>query len=108
MLRLKEKPVMDVLPWPSGRGFRGGASWWDYVMSKDERRRLDTLMGLALLDADVHDRLVHLRDESLFSAFGLSYETQLWLQNLEVTSLVELAQAIVAGPKAAMPVPAAS
>jgi hypothetical protein len=107
MLRVKEKPVMDVLPWPSGRGFKGGDAWWSYVMSKDERRRLDNLMGLALLDEDVCDRLVHHRDESLLKAFGLSGETQAWLRSLPCTSLVELAQAIVAGPQAA-PVAVAS
>jgi hypothetical protein len=104
MHRANEKPVMDVLPWPNGRGFQGATSWWDIVMSKDEHRRLDNLMGLALLDEDVHNRLVHERDESLLAAFGLSYETRAWLQSLEVGSLVELAQAIVAGPKAPAPV----
>lgn len=108
MLRMREKPVMDVLPWPAGRGFNGRDAWWDYVLSKDERKRLDNLMGLALLDADVHDRLVHRRDESLLAAFGLSDVTRAWIRSLEVTSLVELAQAIVAGPRISTPVAAAS
>jgi hypothetical protein len=86
---------MDVQPWPNGKGFMGGNEWWDYVMTKDERARLDNLMGLALLDAQVCDRLLKDRDESLMKAFGLSNQTQAWLRALKVTSLVELAQAIV-------------
>lgn len=102
MLRTKHSPVMDVQPWPNGKGFTGGNEWWDYVMSKDERARLDNLMGLALLDAQVCDRLVKDRDESLLKAFGLSSQTQAWLRTLKVTSLVELAQAIVSkAPQAA-------
>lgn len=95
MLRTKQSPVMDVQPWPNGKGFTGSNEWWDYVMTKDERARLDNLMGLALLDAQVCDRLLKDRDESLMKAFGLSNQTQAWLRALKVTSLVEMAQAIV-------------
>lgn len=96
MLRTHETPVMDVSPWPEGRGFAGGEGWWEYVMTKEEKRRLDNLMGLALLDDDVRDKLVAKRDRSLYDAFGLSAETQAWLSRLKVGSLTELAQAIVA------------
>nr|PZN54951.1 MAG: hypothetical protein DIU68_09360 [Chloroflexota bacterium] len=96
MLRTNETPVMDVLPWPNGKGFNGSSEWWEYVMTKDERRRLDNLMGLALLDPDVCDRLLTKRDETLMKAFGLSTQTQAWLRGLQATSLSELAQAIVA------------
>ena len=99
MLRATENPVMDVLPWPQGRGFNGADAWWDYVMNKEERKRLDNLMGLALLDEEVCDRLLHKRDETLLSAFGLSFETQAWLQALRATSLAELAEAIVSKSK---------
>jgi hypothetical protein len=95
MLQLNEKPVMDVLPFPNGRGFSGASAWWDYVMSKEERQRLDNLMGLALLDENVRDRLIHKRDESLLGAFGLSRETQNWLRAVNASSLTELAEAIV-------------
>ena len=106
MFRAKEKPVMDVQPWPNGMGFKGRESWWDHVLSKDEAKRLDYLMGLALLDADIHDRLVRERDDSLLSAFGLSRETKTWLQNVQANTLTELAQAIVdsANTKVAVPV----
>jgi hypothetical protein len=88
--------VMDVSPWPHGHGFAGKELWWEYVMSQEEKGRLDQLMGIALLDEEVCDRLVNQRDHSLFSAFGLSDETQKWLKTVKANSLVELAQAIVA------------
>ncbi len=97
MLQLNEKPVMDVLPFPNGRGFTGASAWWDYMMNKEERQRLDNLMGLALLDESVCDRLINKRDESLLGAFGLSRETQSWLRAVNASSLTELAEAIVGG-----------
>lgn len=87
--------VMDVLPWPNGHGFEGTGLWWEYVMSQEERQRLDNLMGIALLDADVRDRLVNQRDDSLLTAFGLSNETKNWLHAIQADTLVELAQEIV-------------
>lgn len=92
-------PVMDISPWPGGHGFAGGRAWWDYVMSKDERRRLDNLMGVALLDENISHRLLKERDDSLFSAFGLSEETRTWLRNVKASTLVDLARAIVASPQ---------
>jgi len=90
-----QTPVMDVLPWPQGQGFTGATAWWDYMLSKDESRRLDNLMGVALLDEQMSQRLVADRDDTLLASFGLSKETRAWLRNVPATSLVELAQAIV-------------
>lgn len=90
--------VMDVLPWPQGAGFNGGSAWWDYLLSKGESRRLDNLMGIALLDEEFGRRLVQDRDERLLEPFGLSAETLIWLRSIKATTLVELAQAIVSGP----------
>jgi hypothetical protein len=99
-----ETLVMDVSPWPNGRGFSGSSTWWNYVMNKEEKQRLDDLMGVALLDGDVRKRLVDDRDISLFTAFGLSKETQNWLRDIPANSLSELAQAIVSGqPQEAVP-----
>lgn len=64
-------------------------------MGKEEKRRLDHLMGTALLDERVCKRLVNERDASLLTSFGLSAETQSWLRTVEAQSLTELAQAIV-------------
>lgn len=97
MSLMDQTPVMDVSPWPNGHGFTGGRSWWEYIITKEERQRLDNLMGIALLDEDVCERLVAERDDALLSAFGLSEKTRNWLHAIHANSLDELAQAIVAG-----------
>ncbi len=97
MALVDQTPVMDVSPWPNGHGFSGANSWWEYMISKEERQRLDNLMGLALLDEDVRERLVNKRDDSLLAAFGLSEATRGWLRAIRANSLDELAQAIVSG-----------
>ncbi|SRR5258708_23510725 len=93
--------VMDVLPWPGGYGFVGGDAWWEHTLSQGERERLDDLLGLALLDKAVCEQLVMRRDPSLLDAFGLSAETQRWLTGIEVSTLKEFAQAVLAalGPQ---------
>lgn len=96
MAIIEQTPVMDVSPWPTGQGFEGANDWWTDMLSKDEMQRLDNLMGAALLDTDVRNRLVTERDETLFSAFGLSEPTRKWLRGIRARTLNELAQAIVA------------
>lgn len=98
MAQMTQTPVMDVSPWPHGRGFSGNNAWWDYVQSKDERRRLDNLIGTALVDGGVREKLLIERDGSLLDAFGLSEETQVWIRNLQAGSLDELAEAIISRP----------
>jgi len=90
-----QTPVMDILPWPQGQGFAGATAWWDYMLSKEESRRIDNLMGVALLDPDVSERLVKGRDDTLLASFGLSKETRSWLRTIPAKTLVELADAIV-------------
>ncbi|MBZ0301804.1 MAG: hypothetical protein K8J31_18800 [Anaerolineae bacterium] len=92
-------PTMDVLPWPNGHGFQGTTAWWDYVNSKEERKRLDNLMGLALLDSDICRRLLKDRDASLLAAFELSPATQACLRSIQAATLTEFAEAIMAGPQ---------
>lgn len=87
--------VMDVFPWPQGLGFSGSSAWWDYVLDKEDRQKLDHLLGMALLDPKISDLLVNKRDASLLEAFKLSQETQVWLRTIEASTLTELAQAIV-------------
>jgi hypothetical protein len=98
-----QTPVMDVLPWPQGHGFAGTSDWWEYMLGKDEDRRLDNLMGIALLDEGVSQRLLNDRDDTLLASFGLSKETRLWLRGIQAGSLVELAQAIVSAPRHGSP-----
>src|SRR5262245_42251073 len=87
--------VMDVLPWPSGYGFAGGEIWWQRVLSHTDRERLDDLIGLALLDKQICDRLLVEHDLVLLATFGLSEQAQGWLRNIQASTLKELAQAIV-------------
>lgn len=95
----KRPLVIDIKPWPSGYGFQGGSEWWNYVLSQEESKRLDNLMGLALLDEDMRHRLLTERDSSLFRAFDLAPQTQAWLQSIQATNLAEFAEAILAGPQ---------
>lgn len=95
MAMMDQTPIMDVSPWPEGRGFEGARLWWDDLARSDEMKRLDNLMGVALLDENVRHRLVKERDASLLTAFGLSSETQSWLREIQASTLAELAQAIV-------------
>ena len=94
MTIIEQTPGVEVSLWPQGHGFETVDAWWD-IMDKDEKQRLDNLMGIALLDTEVRERLVNKRDKSLLTSFGLSQETQNWIREINATSLIELAQAIV-------------
>jgi hypothetical protein len=76
------------------RLFPQGEVWHGFLLSTDEKRRIDQLMGSALLDDCVCDLLVNKRDSSIMTRFGLSRETQNWLRSIEASSLEELAQEI--------------
>ena len=91
----RDAMVMDITPWPSGNGFAGSQDWWHYILSKDEKKRLDHLLGAALLDDKVRQRLVNDRDSGLMDAFGLTEDTKRWLCAVDASSLTDLAQAIV-------------
>jgi hypothetical protein len=67
-----------------------------HVLSKRERELLDNLIGEALMDTKLCDRLVTRRDPTLLSSIGLSEETQSWLMGIQASSLNDFAQAIVA------------
>jgi hypothetical protein len=86
--------VMELSPWTHEKSFSGNKVWWDYVMSKSEHQRLESLIGMALLDETVCARLVKNHDDSLLSAFGLSRETVEWLKVVKAGTLLELAEAI--------------
>lgn len=89
--------ITDVSPWPSGRGFSGGSAWWQHVLRQDERKRLDNLIGVALLDAEIGKQLLSGKHDTLFSAFGLSEETQKRLRSIQASTLADFAEAITAG-----------
>lgn len=71
--------------------------WHGYLLSQEEKRQIDFMMGRAMLDDKFCDRLLKKRDSSLFAEYGLSNETQKWLRSIEASSLSELAQAITYG-----------
>jgi|SRR5579859_3396120 len=91
---IHQSVVMDVLPWPDGHGFAGRENWWEHVLSVSEGRKLDYLLGTALLDADLQRRLVEERDDALLKAFGLSDVTCQWLRTIKATSLADLGREI--------------
>ena len=94
MIQNDTKLVMDISPWPQGHGFAGATMWWDHVHEQNEQKRLDNLMGVALLDAEICERLLSGSDDTLMSAFGISEETKSRLRSVQATSLTDLAQAL--------------
>jgi hypothetical protein len=98
------KLVMDISPWPQGHGFAGGSTWWDHIRTRDEQQRLDSLMGVALLDADICERLLSGSDDSLMTAFGISEETQTRLRSAQATDLTDLAEALTFGRNPSQPI----
>jgi hypothetical protein len=69
--------------------------WQGFLLSNEERMRIDRMMGTAMLDEKLCHRLVKDRDTAVMSAFDLSSETQHWISNMSVSTLDEMAQEIV-------------
>ncbi len=92
--------VLYFLPGMDRSGFANGDVWRQHALSQSERERLDDLVGQALIDQTVHDRLLIHRDPSLFDTFNLSDETRRWCATVQASTLKEFAQAII---EAAMP-----
>lgn len=63
-------------------------------ISGRERARLDRLIGMALVDKDVHRRLIDVRDPALLKEFGLSMDLQSMLLQAPAQSLSALAEAV--------------
>jgi hypothetical protein len=70
----------------------------DRPFTPDERNSLDALLGAALIDPSIRQRLVHRRDTSLLTSFAIPAPLQLWLKNLPAGSIMEIAQAIAYHP----------
>src|SRR5579864_9130988 len=86
--------VVDA--WPNGSAFGSADVWEHHTLAPNEGERLDHLVGLALLDSSVCNRLIVQRDPSLLDAFNLADDTRQWLATVQARTLEELAQAIVA------------
>jgi len=86
--------VVDV--WPNGFAFGNADVWAHPALTQTESERLDHLIGLALVDAKIRDRLIVQHDPSLLDAFDLTEVMRQWLASVKAGTLEELAQAIVA------------
>jgi hypothetical protein len=64
------------------------------VTKQYEQKRLDNLMGVALLDSDICERLLSGSDDTLLTAFGISEETQSRLKSAHASNLTDLAQVL--------------
>jgi len=91
MYQGEETIVMDVKP----LGFTGGDKWWDYVLSGDEKERLDSMMGAALLDKSISERLLNGIDITILTTFGLSEPTISLIRNVNATTLPDFAQQVI-------------
>jgi hypothetical protein len=69
-------------------------TWQGYLLSQDDQRRIDALMGRALLDPTFCEELLKRCDVGLLAEFGFRTEIVAWLCSLEVTSLAEFAEAV--------------
>jgi hypothetical protein len=65
-----------------------------FIISPNEKQRLDRLFGSALIDKALCHRLVSERDNSLLAEYGISAETQNWLRYVPASSLADLARAV--------------
>jgi|GEM_PF-3033796 len=65
------------------------------VFRKQEMQRLNELVGAALTDRSVYQRLINQRDDSLQQEFQLAPETWQYLSLIRVTSLEELCDSIM-------------
>ena len=69
-------------------------------VNADEMNKIDALLGAALLNGDLRQRLIEDRDVSVLGEFHLGAETQALLHNIDAHSLTELACAIVSTEQA--------
>ena len=87
--------VMDFWPWPQGQGFRNASYWWSYILSHDERERLDLLLMMALLSQEIECLLLK-HDQGLLERFAFSEQTIGFLHHIDSRTLSEYAEAVLA------------
>ena len=63
-------------------------------VNADEMTKIDALLGAALVNGDLRQRLLEDRDASILGEFHLGTETQALLHNINAHSLTDLARAI--------------
>lgn len=82
--------------WPNGLAFGNVDVWEAPALTQTEGEQLDHLVGLALLDPSVCDRLIVQHDPLLLDDLNLTDDTRQWLAAVRAGTLEELAQAILA------------
>lgn len=70
-------------------------SGWRHAIPQQEMQKFDMLMGEALLSDQLRQRLLVEKDEKLFEQYALSSQIRQMLRMITVSSLTELAQAIL-------------
>jgi len=70
------------------------------ILVDEQIKKLNYLLGLALLDDTTHQGFVVKRDSTLMTEHGLSWQVQHWLRSLEAETIEELAEQILRGIEA--------
>lgn len=64
-------------------------------LTSNDREKLDRLIGAAILDSTVYERLIDRQDTALFDEYELSQVTRALICTVRASTLTELADAIV-------------
>ena len=96
---LRAPEFLGIQPRSVGQRPNGDNRWCSNVLSQNERDALDYLVGLALLNTAICERLIVKHDCGLLAAFGLSENAKNWVLGIEAQTLKDFAQAIVAATR---------
>jgi|SRR5579859_6363399 len=88
--------VTDALPWPIDCGYSSADVWAQPSLVQNESEQLDDLIGLALIDPAIRDRLVVQHDPALLDSFHLSDDTRHRLDSIQANNLQAFAEAVMA------------
>lgn len=67
------------------------------ILDDEQIKKINYLLGWALLDDATHQGFVVERDSTLMTEQGLSWQVQHWLRSLEAGTIEELAEQILHG-----------
>lgn len=91
---MKPQTIIHSYLWKAEYGFHGGCVWWNRMLTLDEKSRLDQLMGAALLEPEIAERLLR-HDATLLERFEFSPLLRQWLLQTEAASIHEFARLIL-------------
>lgn len=69
-------------------------TWQGYLLNQDDQRRIDAMVGKALLDPTFCEQLLNRCDISLLEEFDFRMEVVTWLCSIKADSLTEFAEAV--------------